>query len=58
MVNSDKVFLFNILNYLSSGSQRSISSLTATADGSVTERLAMIVDALTMPGATDVEFQY
>ncbi len=58
MVNTDKVFLFNILNYLSSGSQRSITSLTATTDGSVTERLAMIVDALTMPGATDVEFQY
>ena len=58
MVSSDKVFLFNILNYLSSGSQRSISSLLATKDGTVTERLAMVVDALTMPGATDIELRY
>ena len=35
MVNTDKVFLFNILNYLSSGSQRSASSALAVSDGSV-----------------------
>ncbi len=58
MVNTDKVFLFNILNYLSSGSQRCVSSLQAIKEGTVTERLAMMVDLLTLPGAIDVEFQY
>ena len=58
MVNSDKVFLFNILNYLSSGSQRSLSSLLQTRDGSVSERLAMVVDSLVVTGASDVMFRY
>lgn len=58
MVNSDKVFLFNILNYLSSGSQRSASSALAVCDGSVAERLATLLDTLVVPGATDVELTY
>ena len=39
MVTTDKVFLFNILNYLSSGSQRSVQLPLAVKDGSVVERL-------------------
>ncbi|MBQ9554931.1 MAG: Crp/Fnr family transcriptional regulator [Muribaculaceae bacterium] len=58
MVSSDKVFLFNILNYLSSGSQRSVASLLMTRDGSVAERLAMIVDSLLVNGARDVQLRY
>ena len=58
MVNSDKVFLFNILNYLSSGSQRGISSVLSAKDGSVVERLATLVDGLTVPGATDIVLNY
>ena len=58
MLNSDKVFLFNILNYLSSGSQRNVSSLLMSRDGSVIERLAMLVDTLVVSGATDVMFRY
>jgi len=58
MVNSDKVFLFNILNYLSSGSQRSTTSALAASDGSVSERLAMLLDTLMVPGATDLEISY
>ena len=58
MITSDKVFLFNILNYLSSGSQRSMSSILATRDGSVMERLAMLVDALSITGATDVTLRF
>ncbi len=54
MVNSDKVFLFNILNYLSSGSQRSTSLALAVHDGTVAERLATLLDTLVLPGATDV----
>ncbi len=58
MVSSDKVFLFNILNYLSSGSQRSVASLLMTRDGSVAERLAMVVDSLLVNGASDVLLRY
>ena len=58
MLTFDKVFLFNILNYLSSGSQRNSASILAVNDGSVVERLAMIVDALTVAGATDVTVRF
>ena len=58
MLAFDKVFLFNSLNYLSSGSQRNTASILAIKDGSVVERLAMIVDALTVTGATDVAVRF
>lgn len=58
MVGSDKVFLFNILNYLSSGSQHSISTSLSIRDGSVAERLAMFVDSLVVNGATDVMLKF
>ena len=58
MLAFDKVFLFNILNYLSSGSQRNTASILVIKDGSVVERLAMIVDALTVTGATDVAVRF
>lgn len=58
MVNSDKVFLFNILNYLSSGSQRNVSSMLSARNGSVIERLAMLVDTLTVTGSTDITLNY
>ena len=58
MITSDKVFLFNILNYLSSGSQRSLQMPLTVKDGSVAERLAMIVDNLSISGATNIGFRY
>lgn len=58
MINSDKVFLFNILNYLCSGSQRGISLALSSRDGSVAERLAMLVSTLAIPGATDIVLRY
>ena len=58
MISSDKVFLFNILNYLSSGSQRGMWSALIVNDGSVPERLALIVDALTATGAKDITLRY
>ena len=57
-INSDKVFLFNILNYLSSGSQRSVSSSLSVKDGSVSERLAILVQSLVIAGASDVILRY
>ena len=58
MINTDKVFLFNILNYLSTGSQRSISSVISLKNGSVAERLAMIVDTLAVANASDISLHY
>jgi hypothetical protein len=58
MVCSDKVFLFNILNYLSTGSQRGTSLVLAVKEGTVTERLAMLLDLLVVNGATDVLLRY
>lgn len=58
MISSDKVFLFNILNYLSSSSQRGVSSAIAIKDGSVSERLASLVDTLAVCGATDISLRY
>ncbi len=58
MVNSDKVFLFNILNYLSSGSQRAIASAITVKDGSVAERLSTLIDSVVMAGAEDVVLKF
>ena len=58
MINTDKVFLFNILNYLSAGSQRGLSSSLSVRDGSVGERLAILVNNLMVPGATDITLRY
>lgn len=58
MINSDKVFLFNILNYLSSGSQRCVLSSLSVKDGSVSERLAILVQSLVIAGAHDVMLRY
>lgn len=58
MISSDKVFLFNILNYLSSGSQRSLASPLSVKNGSAAERLANLVDALAISGAKDISFHY
>jgi CRP-like cAMP-binding protein len=58
MVNSDKVFLFNILNYLSSGSQRVTTNAIAVKDGSVAERLSSLIDSVVMTGAEDIVLKY
>lgn len=58
MINTDKVFLFNILNFLSSGSQRGMSMALSVKDGSASERLALLVQSLVVTGATDVVLRY
>ena len=58
MVNFDKVFLFNILNYLSSSSQRVTALSTGIRDGSVAERLVNVIDALAMTGAENIVLRY
>ena len=58
MVGSDKVFLFNILNYLSTGSQRGPALTVSMKTGSVAERLALMLSMLVINGATDITLSY
>ena len=58
MVQTDKVFLFNILNYLSRNSQRFTAGLLAMKQGSVTERIALITTILTTQLSSEVTFSF
>ena len=58
MLQTDKVFLFNILNYLSRNSQRFTSSLLGINQCSVEERLSMLVSSLTTQASTDVTLAF
>lgn len=58
IVQADKVFLFNILNYLSRNSQRFTAGLLAMKQGSVTERLALIVSILTTQLSSDITISF
>lgn len=58
VLQTDKVFLFNILNYLSSSNRRHTTSLQLMRSGSIAERLAREIMELTMQRSTDVRLQY
>ncbi len=51
---SDHIFMFNFLNYLSMNAQKCIDGVLAMTNGSIEERLAMWVIALTQPSAQDI----
>ncbi len=51
---SDHIFMFNFLNYLSMNAQKCIEGVLAMTNGSIEERLAMWVVALTQPTAKDI----
>ncbi len=57
MLMTDKVFLFNILNYLSSNCQRHSSMLHMT-QGNIAERLAREITNMTTPRSTDVVLEF
>lgn len=54
MIYSDRAFLFNFLNVLSTSSQRSVEGLLALTTGDVTERLAYWIASLTQPEGSDI----
>lgn len=58
VVQSDKVFLFNILNYLSRNSQRFATGLLDIKHGSVIERIALIIAVVTSQQSQDVQFDF
>lgn len=58
MLRSDKVLLFNILNYLSLRAQRSATFMLDMQHGSVAERLALLLKTFTARTSTDVVLSF
>lgn len=58
ILQSDKVFLFNMLNTLSRNSQNVIQGILSLSTGTLTERIALFVIALTQRGGKDIRIIY
>ncbi len=54
ILNSDPVFLFNFLNILSMNAQKAIDGVLALTNGSLEERIAFWITALTQRGGSDI----
>lgn len=54
ILKSDKVYLFNLLNLLSTNSQKAFEGIMAIASGKIRERIALWITALTPLRATDI----
>lgn len=54
ILNSDDVFLFNYLNYLSMNAQKSVDGALTLAEGGIEQQVAFCVEALTQPNALDI----
>lgn len=54
ILNSDEVFMFNYLNYLSMNAQKSVNGILALTTGSMEERIAFWIIALTQPTGKDI----
>lgn len=58
VLQTDKVFLFNILNYLSRNCQRRTKALQQMKTGSIAERFAREITDLTTQYSTDIKVQF
>jgi len=54
ILNSDEIFLFNYLNYLSMNAQKCIEGILSLSTGSIEERIALWVVTATQPGSSDI----
>lgn len=54
ILHSDEVFLFNFLNALSMNAQKAVDGVLAVTTGSLEERIAFWIIALTQRGGTDI----
>jgi CRP-like cAMP-binding protein len=54
ILNSDPIFMYNILNMLSTNAQKSVTGVLALTSGSIEERLAFWIIALTQPSGKDI----
>lgn len=57
ILNSDEVFMFNYLNLLSMNAQKSVSGVLALTTGSIEERIAFWIIALTQPSGKDIALE-
>lgn len=55
ILNSDEIFLFNYLNYLSMNAQKCVDGILSLSTGSIEERIALWVITTTQPGSFDVK---
>ncbi|RXE71815.1 Crp/Fnr family transcriptional regulator [Muribaculaceae bacterium Isolate-002 (NCI)] len=54
ILNSDPIFLINYLNLLSMNAQKAVDGILSIATGSLEERIAFWIVALTQRGGTDI----
>ncbi len=54
ILDTDPVFLFNYLNILSVCAQKSVEGILAVSTGSLPERIAFWISALTQPRSSDI----
>lgn len=54
ILHTDRVFLYNFLNLLSRNAQKSVDGMLAVTTGSLAERIAFWIIALTQHNATDI----
>lgn len=54
ILKSDQIFMFNFLNILSMNAQKSIDGILSLTTGSLEERIAFWITALTQRGGTDI----
>ncbi len=54
ILQSDHIFMYNFLNVLSMNAQKSVDGVLSLAIGSLEERIALWVSALTQRGGTDI----
>lgn len=57
ILNSDEVFLFNYLNMLAMNAQKSVGGVLALTTGSIEERIAFWIIALTQPTGVDIALE-
>ncbi len=54
ILNSDDIFMYNFMNTLSKKAQKSVNGVLAVTSGSLEERIAFWIVALTQPGGENI----
>lgn len=54
LLNSDRIYMFNLLNYLSLRAQRPADLLLSSGDGSLAFSIALWLSILTLPTSSDI----
>ncbi len=57
ILTADQVFMFNYLNLLSMNAQKALEGILAVSTGSIPERIAFWISALTQTRAKDIEME-